>query len=77
MKVELEPIEVETESEDHEGRLVLAGGKLVGILVRLSGVHGVWSGFWNVEWLAEMLHHPPPFKDLRSAKGWFAHRYVA
>ncbi|MBV8888220.1 MAG: hypothetical protein JO305_00975 [Alphaproteobacteria bacterium] len=46
-----QPIEVMTGSQDYEGRLVLADGKLVAVLVRLSddGHDSVLRGSWYLE----------------------------
>ena len=75
LPVELQPIQVETNSPDRDGRLVLWRGKLVGILVKLSAHHGVFKGHWTTEWIAGLLHHPPPFPDLDAATAWFAKRF--
>jgi hypothetical protein len=44
MTVELKPIEVA--SVDREGQLILFNGVLVGVLVKLSNLHGELSGSW-------------------------------
>ena len=75
LPVEFQPVQVETNSPDREGRLVLCGGKAVGILVKLSAHHGVFRGHWSTEWIAGLLHHPSPFPDLETAKAWFSKRF--
>jgi hypothetical protein len=49
-KLTLRPIRINTGSADTEGRLVLAAGSLVAILVRLDGPeHGLLRGHWLLE----------------------------
>lgn len=46
----LHPIEVDTGSADREGRLILRGDRLVGLLVRLADEeHGEARGCWHIE----------------------------
>ncbi len=46
----LQPILIETGSDDTDGRLVLRDGHLVAVLVRLDGPeHGDLQGFWHLE----------------------------
>ncbi len=46
----LQPIRVDTGSDDTEGRLVLAGESLVAVLVRLDGAeHGPFRRSWHLE----------------------------
>ena len=48
--IELQPIRVRTGSKDKEGRLVLADGELVAVLVRLDDeMHGSDRGKWFLE----------------------------
>ena len=71
----MEPIPVETGSDDKEGRLVIADDRLVGILVRLIDDHGLWRDHWSPEWVAGLLHHPKPFRNLEAAERWFDERF--
>ena len=74
MRVELRPIRIETGSPDEVGRLALAGGKLVALLVRLEASHDERAGYWSIEWLAgSALTYPPPFPDLEAASRWLSH----
>jgi hypothetical protein len=51
IKLTFQPIQVDTGSADEDGQLVLANGKLVAILVRLSDEHeqAEFRGAWFVE----------------------------
>jgi len=46
MKLGFEPVIVETNTPDEEGRLVFANNRLVAVLVRLSEQHGRKAGCW-------------------------------
>lgn len=69
MAFTLRPVRVETGCEDEEGRLVFRGGKLVAVLVRLSGRHGDGAGRWFLEHGFGGLDDPVPpcFPDLGAA----------
>ncbi|MFB0490120.1 hypothetical protein ABIE45_002706 [Methylobacterium sp. OAE515] len=72
MNLRLQPVQVATNSDDTESRLVFADGFLVAVLVRLSEQHedeaGKWfleAGFGPVDPL-----FPPLFADLDEAQSW-------
>lgn len=72
--VTLRPVRVGTGSADEEGRLVLHGGKLVAVLVRLSDEHGDLAGRWFLEHGFGRLDDPwhPTFDGLDPACAWIA-----
>jgi hypothetical protein len=73
MTVELKSIEVA--SVDHEGQLIFLDGALVGLLVRLSNLHGDLSGNWYLETGYGRLHDERlTFPDLNAAIGWIDDR---
>ncbi|KQP38320.1 hypothetical protein ASF49_04745 [Methylobacterium sp. Leaf104] len=74
MTLSLQPVRIRTESSDEEGRLVLAEGILVAILVRLSSDHGAEAGCWFLEVGFGRLGspRPAPFLDLAEALTWIA-----
>ena len=48
--IELRPIRIDTTSADVDGRLVMFGGCLVGVLVRLAGEEQApRQGHWHLE----------------------------
>jgi hypothetical protein len=49
MTVTLQPVSVDTGSEDHEGCLVFTDGRLAAVLVRLSDQHSDLAGQWHYE----------------------------
>jgi hypothetical protein len=68
----LQPIAVDTGSPDREGRLVLANGLLIAVLVRLDTPdHEVGNG-WFVEAAFGRLQglFPPTFDSLEGATRW-------
>ena len=68
----LQPIAVDTGSPDREGRLVLANGLLIAVLVRLDTLdHEVGSG-WFVEAAFGRLYgvSAPIFDTLEEATRW-------
>ncbi len=68
-----QPIRVDTSSQDEEGRLILADGRLVGVLVKLDGVEqGDLRGAWSLEAAFGPLEGclPEPFSDLDQARVW-------
>lgn len=75
--IEFRSIRIDTSSGDHEGRLVLVDGRLIGVLVRLraeeQGEHrGKWyleAGFGPLESLT-----PEPFEDLDAVIRWIETR---
>lgn len=71
--VVLQPVQVNTASQDREGRLVLADGCLVAVLVRLDGEeHGALRGQWLLEaGFGPCGEGPPsPFLSLEDAGQW-------
>jgi len=58
-KIVFQPIEVLTDSQDRDGRLVLVDGKLAAILVRLSddGHDPQLRGTWYIEAGFGLLEH--------------------
>ena len=73
----LQPIPVATTSADEDGRLVLADGRLVAVLVRLAdAVHEEAQGRWHLEaGFGQCMAAPPmPFADLPEALAWVAAR---
>lgn len=76
MTLSLQPIWIRTESNDGEGRLVLAEGVLVAILIRLSADHGAAAGYWFLEAGFGSLAYPrpPAFLDLTTALDWITQR---
>ena len=71
--VVLQPIQVDTGSPDREGRLVMAEGLLIAILVRLDAPdHERAVGRWFLEVGLGRLHgqRPPPFDTLEAAARW-------
>ncbi len=73
--IKFEPIRIDTASDDEEGRLIMVGGRLAGVLVRLDGaeqapLHGFWfleAGFGSLASLK-----PEPFPSLDDARHWVA-----
>jgi hypothetical protein len=76
MTVTLQPVRLETGSEDEEGRLVFADGRLAAVLVRLSGHHEELSGRWFYEHGFGPFDGPthPVFDSLDAAQGWIEQR---
>jgi hypothetical protein len=73
MTVELKPIEVA--SVDREGQLILFNGALVGVLVKLSNLHGELAGSWYLETGYDGLRDERlTFPDLDAAKRWINDR---
>lgn len=73
-----EPIQVETGSADEDGRLVLAEGRLIAVLVRLSDEHeqpelrSAWFlEVWFEPWLGSRHE---VFATLEDAGAWIAQR---
>lgn len=74
--VVLQPIQVETGSADQEGRLVMADGRLIAILVRLDDPEHEAVGHWFLEVALGGLqgHNAPVFATLEEATRWLRHR---
>ncbi len=71
-RLTLKPIEIDTGSDDHEARMVMADGRLVAVLVRLSAVHEFAAGRWFLEVGFGRLRcpAPSPFPTLDAAQDW-------
>ena len=77
MILALEHVRVATGSSDEHGRLVLADGRLVAVLVHLSGEHYKdFAGRWFLEAGFGQLDGPehPTFVDLDAAQDWIGRR---
>jgi hypothetical protein len=74
-----QPVRVDTGTDDEEGLLVFADGRLVAVLVRLSDRHETAAGQWFYECGFGRLDGPehPVFSDLEAAQSWIAARSVA
>lgn len=72
--VELRPLLVETGGPDEEGLAAYAGGKLIGVFVRLSPEHEDKAGHWYAEKLFGRLDRPitPVFPDPEAVKVWLS-----
>ena len=68
----LQPIQVDTASLDREGRLVIANGLLVAVLIRLDDSGHDNAGGWFVEVAFGRLQglRVPPFETLETATRW-------
>jgi len=69
-------VRVETGTDDEDGLLVFAEGRLVAVLVRLSDQHETAAGQWFYECGFGRLDGPdhPVFSDLDAARSWIEHR---
>ena len=76
MTMTLQPVNVDTGSEDHEGCLVFTDGRLAAVLVRLSDQHADLAGQWHYEHGFGLLESPthPVFESLDAAQEWIRHR---
>ena len=74
--VVLRPIAVDTGSPDREGRLVIANGLLVAVLVRLDAPEHEKPGFWFLEATLGRLEgiKAPYFAELEDAIQWLRRR---
>jgi len=74
--VVLQSIAVDTASPDREGRLVIANGLLVAVLVRLDAPEHEMPGFWFLEAALGRLHSikASPFAELEDATQWLRRR---
>ncbi len=76
----LQPVPVNTGSRDEDGRLVLADGRLVAVLVRLADrVHAELTGAWSLEaGLGPFACAQFPVFDNREiARDWVRHQLGA
>ncbi len=77
----LQSIQVATGSSDEEGMLVLAAGRLIAVLVRLSADHR--ESKLQDRWFLEVgfgnlgAGLTPTFADLDEARAWIARRLPA
>ncbi len=77
MTLTLQPVRLATGSDDENGCLVFADGRLVAVLVQLSDAHEGLAGHWFLEaGLHRRLDEPvePTFADLEAAQGWLTQR---
>lgn len=79
MKLQFQPVQVATGSNDSDSRLVFADGFLVAVLVRLSDDHEATAGQWYLEAGFGRVDdaHPPIFVDLKEAQVWIAGQLAA
>jgi hypothetical protein len=71
--IAFQSILVDTSSDDEEGRMIMLGGRLVGVLVRLDGIeHAPLQGSWSLEAGFGPMDslRPEPFKTLNEARAW-------
>lgn len=71
--IAFQDVKVATGSADEEGRLVLADGRLVAVIVRLDDEsHGVTRGQWSVEAGFDGVDSakPPVLADLDAVRVW-------
>lgn len=76
----VQSIRVNTKSQDREGRLVLAGDKLIAVLVRLDGSeHEELRGWWLLEAGFGPCESVPAefFANLEDAQEWITGRLYA
>ena len=74
------PMRVATRGADGDGRLMLADGELVAVLVRLDDpAHGGLVGAWFLEagFGACATARPPVFDTLEAARAWVERRLAA
>jgi len=76
MILKLEPVLVQTGSDDEEGLLVFADGRLVAVLVRLSTQHEE-AGYWFLEAAFGMRDRHRTFPDLEIAQKWISGELTA
>jgi hypothetical protein len=76
MILKLEPVLVQTRSDDEEGLLVFADGRLVAVLVRLSDQHDE-AGYWFLEAAFGMRDGHRTFADLEIAQNWISRELTA
>ena len=72
MNLRLQPVRVDTRSDDIESQLVFSDGFLVAVLVQLSDKHETEAGRWFLEAAFGRVDdpHPPTFADLGEARTW-------
>ncbi len=72
----LQPVHVETGSNDQEGCLVFSDDRLVAVLVRLSDQHDDLAGHWYYEHGFGPFDGPahPVFDSLDAAQAWIEQR---
>ena len=74
--VTMQPIAVDTGSDDRDGMLVMANGMLVAVLVQLATPDHEDAGDWFVEVALGPLraHLAPTFENLDDATRWMRRR---
>ncbi|MCJ2131016.1 hypothetical protein [Methylobacterium sp. E-045] len=73
--VTMQPIAIDTGSDDRDGMLVMANGMLVAVLVKLATPEHEQEGDWFVEVALGPLrvHLAPTFGSLDDATRWMRH----
>ena len=76
MSLHLQPVHIDTGSQDTESHLVFANGLLVAVLVQLSDQHEDDAGMWFLEAGFGPVDdpNPPTFADLDVAQAWITQR---
>jgi hypothetical protein len=72
MTLRLEPVLVDTGSDDEEGLLVFSNDRLVAVLVRLSDQHDSSAGSWFIESSFGIRDGHRTFPDLTAAQEWIS-----
>jgi hypothetical protein len=70
MNIKFQPVRVATGSDDENGLLAYADGRLVAVLVHLSELHDDLSGAWFLEAVFGLRESSRTFPNLESAKEW-------
>ncbi len=76
MTLSLQPVRVDTGTDDEQGCLVFAGDRLVAVLVRLSDEHEDLAGQWFYEHGFGPFDGPahPVFPTIEEAQDWIEQR---
>jgi hypothetical protein len=79
MTLALQPVRIETGTDDEQGCLVFADGRLVAVLVRLSDQHEGLAGQWYYEHGFGPFDGPahPTFATIEAAQDWIEQRRKA
>ncbi len=74
-----QPVSVNTGTDDEDGMLVFIEGRLVAVLVQLSGLHDDREGSWFLEaGFGRCSAVPVPvFSDLNQAQSWIESRLLS
>ena len=76
MSLHLQPVQIASDCDDRDSRLVFADGLLMAVLVRLSDLHEEDAGMWYLEAGFGPVSGPeePSFPNLDAAQDWIARR---